>query len=106
MRCVLALVFATLLAGSAEAGDGQPRYEVRPGTLSGLPSTASNPTPPVTILLDHQTGRTWFLAVIDGDVRWQALPFGQSNTADTLPPMEKSELPDDDLRGGGGIYKR
>ncbi|KAB0681861.1 hypothetical protein [Aureimonas leprariae] len=104
MRWTLAIVLAGLFASAARADEGGPRYEIRPGTLSGLPATAPNSTPPVTILLDHQTGRTWLLAVIDGEVRWQALPFGKGDSADVMPPMAKSDLSDRELRGGG-IYK-
>jgi hypothetical protein len=104
MRWMLAVAFVGLLAGTARADDGQTRYEIRPGTLSGLPATAPNPTPPVTILIDHRTGRTWLLAVIAGEVRWQALPFGRGDSGNTMPPTPKSDPPDDDLRGGG-IYK-
>jgi hypothetical protein len=57
------------------------RFVISSGKLAGLPDT-----PPITILLDSDSGRTWMLGVVDGSPRWLPLVFGPLVPDGTLPP--------------------
>jgi hypothetical protein len=57
------------------------RFIVREGRMTGLAES-----PPVTILLDTETGRSWILGAIDGSPQWLPLAFGERVPDRVLPP--------------------
>jgi hypothetical protein len=77
----ISFTIALLTLTPASAQEIPERYVIREGKMNGLAET-----PPVTILLDTETGRSWFLGVIEGSPQWLPLVFSERVPDHVLPP--------------------
>ena len=82
----LVTMFVVILADDSIAQEQVARYIIQNGVMSGF----SEGSPPVTILLDTLTGKTWMLGVVENSPRWLALPFVPQVPADVLPPTDSN----------------
>lgn len=81
MRTAAVIMMLAALTPAAVADESVGRYVIQNGNISGAQGT-----PPVSILIDSQTGQTWFLGVIDGSPQWLPLVYGSPTPSGTLPP--------------------
>lgn len=79
----IALTAIAVFTAQTAAADDQGRYEIYQGKISGF---AQGDPPPVTILLDRQTGQTWMLALLGSSPQWLALSYNSKPPPNTLPP--------------------
>jgi len=71
-------------AAPAVAQEGQPpRFQIYAGVISGMQGN-----PPMTIMLDTQTGDTWGLAFVSqtGAFGWMKLNYMEGSTRPAPPP--------------------